>query len=141
MSCFPIACFIFEYSLAGDAVALNNDNINQILMNIASTYRISKYPTLKLFRNGQMVKKEYRGQRSADALANFIREELRDPVIEHNALEELDELDTKKRHVLGYFENKNSENYRAFARVAGLLRDDCIFHAAFGSLQKKACLS
>ena len=60
---------------------------------IASQYRISKYPTLKLFRNGQMVKKEYRGQRSADALANFIREELKDPVIEHNSLDELDELD------------------------------------------------
>ena len=60
---------------------------------IASQYRISKYPTLKLFRNGQMVKKEYRGQRSADALANFIREELKDPVIEHHSLDELDELD------------------------------------------------
>ena len=40
-----------------------------------------------------MVKKEYRGQRSAESLANFIREELKDPVIEHNTLDELDELD------------------------------------------------
>lgn len=177
---------IFDFSFAGDAVALNNDNINQIItrndvvfvnfyadwcrfsqilsptfdeasrkiseeftepgrvmfakvdcdreVNIASQYRISKYPTLKLFRNGQMVKKEYRGQRSADALASFIREELRDPVIEHNTLEELDELDTKKRHVIGYFDAKSGDNYRALARVAGLLRDDCVFHAAFGAV-------
>ena len=62
---------------------------------IASQYRISKYPTLKLFRNGQMVKKEYRGQRSAEALANFIREELKDPVIEHSTLDEFDELDVR----------------------------------------------
>jgi endoplasmic reticulum resident protein 44 len=61
-----------------------------IAVTIASQYRINKYPTLKLFRNGQMVKKEYRGQRSADSLANFIREELRDPVVEHNTLESMD---------------------------------------------------
>ena len=60
---------------------------------IASQYRISKYPTLKLFRNGQMIKKEYRGQRSADSLAQFIRDELKDPVVEHTTLDQLDEID------------------------------------------------
>lgn len=60
---------------------------------IASNYRISKYPTLKLFRNGQVVKKEYRGQRSVDAIVSFIRDELKDPVIEHANLDEMDELE------------------------------------------------
>ncbi|KAK7112875.1 endoplasmic reticulum resident protein 44-like [Littorina saxatilis] len=179
-----VLCCLLKYSSAGDAVSLNNDNVNTILtrndvvfvnfyadwcrfsqilspvfdeasrkiseeftqpgkvmfakvdcdreVNIASQYRISKYPTLKLFRNGQMVKKEYRGQRSANSLADFIREELKDPVVEHNSLDELDELDTKKRHVIGFFESKESENYKTFARVASFLRDDCPFHAAFG---------
>lgn len=172
------------YCIAGDAVALNNDNINTIIsrndvvfvnfyadwcrfsqilsptfdeasrkiseefpqpgkvmfakvdcdreVTIASNYRISKYPTLKLFRNGQMVKKEYRGQRSVDAICSFIREELKDPVVEHNTLESLDELDKKKRNVIGYFESKETDNYRTFARMASFLRDDCNFHAAFG---------
>ena len=40
-----------------------------------------------------MVKKEYRGQRSKEALANFIRGELKDPVQEHSTLESLDEID------------------------------------------------
>ena len=62
---------------------------------IASRYRISKYPTLKLFRHGEMVKKEYRGQRSAEALANFIRDELRDSVVEHDDLGQLKELDVR----------------------------------------------
>lgn len=34
---------------------------------IASKYHITKYPTLKIIRNGEVTKKEYRGQRSADA--------------------------------------------------------------------------
>ncbi|XP_076459177.1 endoplasmic reticulum resident protein 44-like [Babylonia areolata] len=177
---------LVEYCHAGDAVALNNDNINSIIgrndvvfvnfyadwcrfsqilapvfdeasrkiseeftqpgrvmfakvdcdreVTIASQYRISKYPTLKLFRNGQMVKKEYRGQRSADALAAFIRDELKDPVVEHNTLDKLDELDTKKRQMLGYFESKDSDNYRNYVRVASMLRDDCNFNAAFGAV-------
>ncbi|PVD38973.1 hypothetical protein C0Q70_01598 [Pomacea canaliculata] len=177
-------CILLESSQAGDAIALNNDNINQLLtrndlvfvnfyadwcrfsqilsptfdeasrkiseefpepgrvtfakvdcdreVTIASNYRISKYPTLKLFRNGQVVKKEYRGQRSVDAIVSFIRDELKDPVIEHANLDEMDELETKKRHIIGYFESKDSENYRTFVRVASVLRDDCQLHAAFG---------
>lgn len=39
---------------------------------------------------------------------------------------------TKKRHIIGYFESKDSENYRTFVRVASVLRDDCQLHAAFG---------
>lgn len=172
--------------IAGDAVALNNGNIDSILngnvlvfvnfyadwchfsqilaptfdkasrkiseevpeagkivfakvdcdteVTIASQYRINKYPTLKLFRNGQMMKKEYRGQRSEDALVNFIREELKDPVLEHSELGQLHELDKKKRIMIGYFESKESENYKTFARVAGMLRGDCSFHTAFGTV-------
>lgn len=40
-----------------------------------------------------MVKKEYRGQRSVDAIVSFIRDELKDPVIEHANLDEMDELE------------------------------------------------
>ncbi|KAK6166672.1 hypothetical protein SNE40_023311 [Patella caerulea] len=101
-------------------------------VNIATTYRISKYPTLKLFRNGQVVKKEFRGQRSADSIANFIREQMKDSVIEHTNVEDFDELDTKKRHVIGYFDTKASDTYKTFTKVASSLRDDCVFHAAFG---------
>ncbi|GAB1608725.1 endoplasmic reticulum resident protein 44 [Argonauta hians] len=101
---------------------------------VSTSYHISKYPTLKLFRNGQTVKKEYRGQRSVDALADYIREQLRDPIQEVKTSEGLDELDTKKRNVIGYFANKESEEYRTYLRVASQLRDDCPFFAAFGAV-------
>ncbi|OWK07412.1 ERP44, partial [Cervus elaphus hippelaphus] len=56
-------------------------------------YRISKYPTLKLFRNGMMMKREYRGQRSVKALADYIRQQKSDPIQELHILAEANTLD------------------------------------------------
>lgn len=68
---------------------------------IAQRYRITKYPTLKLFRNGMMMKREYRGQRSVVAIADFIRQQQVDPVKELHSLEEVNSLDVRKqRHML-----------------------------------------
>jgi hypothetical protein len=60
---------------------------------ISSRYKISKYPTLKLLRNGVPVKKEYRGQRSAEAFAEFIAKQLENPVKEFSHLREIMNLD------------------------------------------------
>uniref|UniRef100_A0A0B6Y9C1 Thioredoxin domain-containing protein n=1 Tax=Arion vulgaris TaxID=1028688 RepID=A0A0B6Y9C1_9EUPU len=99
---------------------------------IGGRFRISKYPTLKLFRGGAVVKREYRGQRSPEALASFVQEQAKDPVQEVANLDNVDELDGKKRHVVGYFESKDSESYKLLSRIAIILRDDCEFHAAIG---------
>ena len=60
------------------------------LASVAAKYHVTKYPTLKLFRHGQLVKREYRGQRSVDSLANFLRDQVKDPV---NHVEDLDSLE------------------------------------------------
>ena len=60
--------------------------------NIAQKYHVNKYPTMKLFRGGQLVKREYRGQRSAESLANFIKDQLKDPIKEFHSLDEVYEL-------------------------------------------------
>ena len=39
-------------------------------------------------------------------------------------------LDEKKRHVIGYFNNKDSESFRAFEKAAQILKSDCDFLAA-----------
>ncbi|XP_048881551.1 endoplasmic reticulum resident protein 44 isoform X3 [Brienomyrus brachyistius] len=103
---------------------------------IAQRYRISKYPTLKLFRNGMMMKREYRGQRSVSAIADFIRQQKVDPVKELQSLEEVTSIDRSRRTVIGYFERKDSENYSTFEKVANILRDDCVFLATFGEISK-----
>jgi endoplasmic reticulum resident protein 44 len=60
---------------------------------IATRFHISKYPTLKVIRNGQSTKREYRGQRSAEAFLSFIQKQLADPIKEFTELKELKELD------------------------------------------------
>ncbi|XP_033728307.1 endoplasmic reticulum resident protein 44-like [Pecten maximus] len=103
---------------------------------IAAENHISKYPTLKLYRNGQVMKKEYRGSRSADALANYIRDQLKDPIQQHTTLQSLDEIDDKQRHVIGYFGHQENEAYKAYLRVATTLRNECNFHAALGPVSE-----
>lgn len=70
---------------------------------IASQYHISKYPTLKLVRNGQLIKKEYRGQRSVDSLVQFLKDQVRDSVQQHNTLESLDELNVSTYTIYAWF--------------------------------------
>lgn len=87
-------------------------------------------------RNGQLFNKEYRGQRSAEAFATFIRQQLDDPVMKYNSLLSLEKLDNLKRHLIGYFKSNDSSEYVNFARVASVLKDDCQFHAGFGGIKE-----
>ncbi|XP_050591525.1 endoplasmic reticulum resident protein 44 isoform X2 [Bombus affinis] len=103
---------------------------------IASRFHITKYPTLKVIRNGQPTKREYRGQRSVEAFEEFIRKQLEDPIEEFYDLKELTNLDDKKRMIIGYFDTKDVPEYRMFRRVATNLKDDCQFHVGFGNASK-----
>lgn len=67
-----------------------------IAASIASRFHITKYPTLKLLRNGQTTKREYRGQRSADAFAGYIKEQLRDPIKILESLNEIKDLEVRE---------------------------------------------
>lgn len=64
---------------------------------IATRFHITKYPTLKVIRNGQPAKREYRGQRSVEAFSTFIKQQLEDPIKEFHSLNELTELESNKR--------------------------------------------
>ncbi|CAN0359552.1 endoplasmic reticulum resident protein 44-like [Lethenteron reissneri] len=103
---------------------------------LAQRYRISKYPTMKVFKSGRMMRREFRGQRSAAALADFVRQQTLDPVLRLETLDQLDDIDRSKRTIVGYFEEQEGENYRTFLRVAHVLREDCVFYAAFGDISK-----
>ena len=68
---------------------------------VATRFHITKYPTLKVIRNGQPAKREYRGERSIEAFVKFVRKQLEDPVKEFHELKELTELESDKRVVIG----------------------------------------
>ncbi|XP_065089653.1 endoplasmic reticulum resident protein 44 [Ochlerotatus camptorhynchus] len=99
---------------------------------VASRFHISKYPTLKIIRNGQPTKREYRGARTVEAFTEFVKKQLEDPIKEFHHLKDLEKLDTKKRVVVGYFDRRDMPEYNTFRRVATNLKEDCVFQAGFG---------
>lgn len=68
---------------------------------IATRFHITKYPTLKVIRNGQPAKREYRGQRSTEAFVSFIKKQMEDPIKEFHNLRELTDLESDKRIIIG----------------------------------------
>ncbi|XP_002064687.4 endoplasmic reticulum resident protein 44, partial [Drosophila willistoni] len=99
---------------------------------IASRFHINKYQTLKIVRNGQLSKREYRGQRSADAFLEFVKKQLEDPIKEFQSLKDIETLDSKKRSIIGYFDRRDQPEYDTFRKVATNLKEDCQFHVGFG---------
>lgn len=131
---------------AADKIAAEFPTPGQVVMgkvdcdrenSIAARFHITKYPTLKLVRNGHLAKREYRGQRSSEAFVEFIRKQLEDPIKEFKQLNDLKNLDTKKRIIIGFFDQKDCPEYSTFRRVASNLKDDCQFHAGFGDVVRQ----
>jgi len=94
-------------------------------------FHISKYPTLKLIRNGEITRREYRGQRSVDALVEFMRKQLSNPVETIEQYYELAQKDVQ-RAIVGYFATNTAIEYTNFEKAARSLRDDCPFYALLG---------
>lgn len=95
---------------------------------IAARFHISKYPTLKLLRNGVAMKREYRGSRTTEALKEFILNLLKDQVKEVELGKELEHVEEKKASLIAYLPSKESAFYSTFRRVASDLHDDCNFY-------------
>ncbi|XP_045518959.1 endoplasmic reticulum resident protein 44 [Pieris brassicae] len=131
---------------AADEVSKAGYNPGQVVMGkvdcdkepaVATRFHITKYPTLKLFRNGLPAKKEYRGQRSVEAFAEFIKKQLTDSVVTFSSLKELHSLAEDKRHIIGYMDRRDQKEYEILRKVAATLKDECIFHAGFGDASQQ----
>lgn len=78
------------------------------------------------------MKWEFRGQRSIDALVEFVRNQLLDPIKEFKHSNDLQNLSAKKPMIVAHFNHKNSAEYQIYRRVAANLKEDCDFCAEFG---------
>uniref|UniRef100_A0AC34F5L6 Thioredoxin domain-containing protein n=1 Tax=Panagrolaimus sp. ES5 TaxID=591445 RepID=A0AC34F5L6_9BILA len=105
---------------------------------LAQKFHVNKYPTLKLFRYGEPIKREYRGQRSMEALAEFVTKQVESTVHHFNSKEDLDkQIDNSKRNIIGYFAQPSGEEYTNFQKIASALRDDCVFWIGVGDWVKQ----
>merc|ERR1711915_901007 len=101
---------------------------------LGTRFHITKYPTIKFIRNGVLGKKEYRGQRSAEAFLNFVKDETKSPVVEIKDLKELNEMDDNKPRIIGYFERKEDPRVTNFMKAASALKDEGVFFAGYGEV-------
>ena len=79
-----------------------------------------------------LLSQEYRGQRSAESLASFITDQLKENVKVFESLQEVEDAEKDKSAIIGYLEKADSANYAIFQRMARSLRDECNFYAVFG---------
>jgi len=99
----------------------------EVEQQIALQNSVSKYPTIKLFRNGQPLRKEYRGQRSVDAFSAFIKQQMKPAVVD--VLDPADlKIDGERNTLIGYFTAKDNEAYKVFTQLADEVFEtvDCI---------------
>lgn len=68
---------------------------------IARRLHITKFPALRMIRYGRPAKRNYNGEKSAEAFVSFIKKELEDPVKEYHDLAELATRKSDKRVVIG----------------------------------------
>ncbi|KAI6214132.1 hypothetical protein M3Y94_00232600 [Aphelenchoides besseyi] len=95
---------------------------------VADKYFVNKYPTMKVFINGELITKEYRSTRSVDALTAFVKEQLQVSINEFTSTEALEAImDKTKRNVIGYYHTRDGPEYQTFQKAAALLREDCAF--------------
>lgn len=101
---------------------------------LSGRFHITKYPTLKLLMNGKPMKREFRGQRSVEAITTYIKDLLRDPVTSVSTSHDYDQIDEKKGAIVGYFHTPPtaSAEYNIYRKVATDLKDDCKFYWVSG---------
>ncbi|KAK0398241.1 hypothetical protein QR680_002493 [Steinernema hermaphroditum] len=98
---------------------------------VSDKYFVNKYPTMKVFINGELISKEYRSTRSVEALTAFVLQQLDVSITEFPSKVYLEAgIDRSKRNVIGYFADRTSAEYGNLKKVASLLREDCSFWVA-----------
>uniref|UniRef100_A0AC35TYM1 Thioredoxin domain-containing protein n=1 Tax=Rhabditophanes sp. KR3021 TaxID=114890 RepID=A0AC35TYM1_9BILA len=95
---------------------------------VSDQFKVNKFPTMKIFTNGEMQTKEFRGARNIEALHEFVKQHLEVKSNEFSNPAQLhQEIDKSKRNVVVYYQNKESNEFKLIKKVRTLLKDDCVF--------------
>ena len=84
---FTFSLFVcFQKLLSIDILVINFDvfrilPLSRLLEEFCEKHNIRKYPTLKVTRHGIFLRREYRNERTAEAIMEFISKALENPVI------------------------------------------------------------
>jgi protein disulfide-isomerase A1 len=107
------------------------DADNEANRGLAQQFGIRGFPTLKLFRNG--VPKDYEGDRSASAIASFMKKQALPAISELTTVADTETFSASDRVVIiGFFESASGAAYDTFSQVANTLRDKFNFGRVVG---------
>ncbi|KAL3312839.1 hypothetical protein Ciccas_008561 [Cichlidogyrus casuarinus] len=109
---------------------------------LCERFGVNKYPTIKLFREGYLQKKEYRGSRTVEAVTTYVKQQLADPFTQlDKSSTDINQIKTgnNEAHVLGIFITLDTSNaeFVQFKRVASSLSETCKFYATVGSPEQQ----
>ncbi|KAH8333090.1 hypothetical protein KR074_005258 [Drosophila pseudoananassae] len=102
---------------------------------LADLYHIQKFPTLRLFYKGQATRREYRGQRSLEALVNYVKSHFQSEIVEFQEPEDLAIIDPNRRSVIAYFESAGSAQ-KLYQHLADRFKHDCDFYQRIGKVEE-----
>nr|GFC03015.1 protein disulfide-isomerase-like [Tanacetum cinerariifolium] len=92
---------------------------------LAQQFDIKGFPTLKIFKNGGEVVKDYNGPREADGIVEFLRKQVGSASFKIKTPEDASTLiDDKKVFVVGIFPTFSGKEYENFIILADKLRSD-----------------
>jgi len=94
---------------------------------VCAKYGVSGYPTLKIFKNGEMAS-DYNGPREADGIVKYMRTKAGPTSKELNTVEEVEKFLSHSEHsILGFFKSASSSLATEFKKVADQLAENYRF--------------
>jgi len=104
---------------------------------VASRYGIRGYPTLKVFRKGEYT--DYQGERTAKGISAFMKKQALPALSLLTTVDEVKTFSTKDRVVLiGFFDDKESEDAKNFNAIAEKYRNNFLFGAVIANKEANA---
>ena len=96
---------------------------------LKSKFEIRGFPTLKIFKNGKAdTPVEYQGPRDADGIVKHLKKQVLPATVLAKSKDDVKTAtDASDILVLGYFDNLDTKEFKAFTAVADALRSDLDF--------------
>jgi protein disulfide-isomerase A3 len=122
-----------EYEKAAPILKANDPPVALIKVDctaetkVCAKYGVSGYPTLKIFKNGEMSS-DYNGPREADGIVKYMRTKAGPVSKELNTVEEAEKFLANNEHsIVGFFKSESGSLATEFKKVADQLAENYRF--------------